>query len=211
VFCKKKAEPSTSQPSLWAVHSHSSGEERPCFRRNKSSQIWALVPHPQKVSIFTNTNKYLSTSSGACGCNSVRNIGGRKAEHVACALEISHVYNTIAGNLSVDADDIIIHRSCGDMTRIKLALNSEKPGWFNRYINGLLPNRPGFDSWQGQIVLSILHSVQTSSWSHRAPGESFHGVKRPGCASDQSLPSSSKVKNGGYIPPLPHIFSWCGT
>jgi hypothetical protein len=35
------------------------------------------------------------------------------------------------------------------------------------------------------------------------------GVKRPGREADHSPPSSTEVKNGGAIPPLPHISSWC--
>jgi hypothetical protein len=34
------------------------------------------------------------------------------------------------------------------------------------------------------------------------------GVKRPGCEADHSPPSSAEVKNGGAIPPLPHMSSW---
>jgi hypothetical protein len=33
-------------------------------------------------------------------------------------------------------------------------------------------------------------------------------VKRPGSEADHSPPSSAEVKNGGVIPPLPHISSW---
>jgi hypothetical protein len=34
------------------------------------------------------------------------------------------------------------------------------------------------------------------------------GVKRQGPEADHSPPSSAEVKNGGAIPPLPHMFSW---
>jgi hypothetical protein len=34
------------------------------------------------------------------------------------------------------------------------------------------------------------------------------GIKRSGREADHSPPSSSKVKNGGAIPPLPHMSSW---
>jgi hypothetical protein len=34
------------------------------------------------------------------------------------------------------------------------------------------------------------------------------GVKRLGREVDRSSPSSVEVKNGGAIPPLPHIYSW---
>jgi hypothetical protein len=34
------------------------------------------------------------------------------------------------------------------------------------------------------------------------------GGKRPGREADHSSPSSAEVKNGGAIPPLPHMSSW---
>jgi hypothetical protein len=34
------------------------------------------------------------------------------------------------------------------------------------------------------------------------------GVKWPGCEADHSPPSSAEDKNGGDIPPLPHMSSW---
>jgi hypothetical protein len=36
------------------------------------------------------------------------------------------------------------------------------------------------------------------------------GVRRPGCEADHSLPSSAEVKNGGAVPPVPHMSSWRG-
>jgi hypothetical protein len=35
------------------------------------------------------------------------------------------------------------------------------------------------------------------------------GVKLPGHESGHSPPASAEVKNGGVIPPLPHMSSWC--
>jgi hypothetical protein len=35
------------------------------------------------------------------------------------------------------------------------------------------------------------------------------GVKRPGCEAAHSSPSSTEIKNGGAIPPFPHMSSWC--
>jgi hypothetical protein len=32
------------------------------------------------------------------------------------------------------------------------------------------------------------------------------GLKRPGREADHSSPSSAEIKNGGVIPPLPHVF-----
>jgi hypothetical protein len=60
---------------------------------------------------------------------------------------------------------------------------------------------------------SLVRIVQTGSWAHRASdpmgtGGDFPGVKRPGREADHSHPSSAKAKNGGAIPPLPHMFSW---
>jgi hypothetical protein len=40
------------------------------------------------------------------------------------------------------------------------------------------------------------------------PGAISPGVKGPGRETDHSPPSSADVKNGGAIPPLPHMFSW---
>jgi hypothetical protein len=31
------------------------------------------------------------------------------------------------------------------------------------------------------------------------------GVKRPGCEADHSPPTTAEVRNGGAIPPLPHV------
>jgi hypothetical protein len=42
-----------------------------------------------------------------------------------------------------------------------------------------------------------------------APGALSSGVKRPWREADSSPPSSAKVKNGGAIPPLPHVFMAC--
>jgi hypothetical protein len=36
------------------------------------------------------------------------------------------------------------------------------------------------------------------------------GIKWQGCEMDHSPPSSVEVKNGGAIPPLPHMTSWHG-
>jgi hypothetical protein len=40
------------------------------------------------------------------------------------------------------------------------------------------------------------------------PGALSPGVKRQGSVADHSPPSSAEVKNGGAIPPLPHMSSW---
>jgi hypothetical protein len=41
-----------------------------------------------------------------------------------------------------------------------------------------------------------------------APGTLYPRIKRPGRKADHSPPSSAEVKNGGAIPPLPHMSSW---
>jgi hypothetical protein len=42
------------------------------------------------------------------------------------------------------------------------------------------------------------------------PEARFLGVKRSRREADHSPPSSVEVKNGGAIPPLPHMSSWRG-
>jgi hypothetical protein len=67
----------------------------------------------------------------------------------------------------------------------------------------------GFDSRQRQDF-SQHHDVQTYSGAHQisypidiGKGDISPGVNRPGREADQSLISSTEVKNGGAIPPLP--------
>jgi hypothetical protein len=60
---------------------------------------------------------------------------------------------------------------------------------------------------------SLLHSVQTGSGTQpdscrMGNGCSFPGVKRPGREADYTPPSSAEVKNGGAVPPLPHVPLW---
>jgi hypothetical protein len=43
------------------------------------------------------------------------------------------------------------------------------------------------------------------------PGAIYPRVKWLGLESDHSPPSSGEVKNGGAIPPLSHMSSWCRT
>jgi hypothetical protein len=56
----------------------------------------------------------------------------------------------------------------------------------------------GFKSGQGQYF-SLLHSLQTSSEAQLA--------YYPGRQADHSPPSSTEVKDGGAIRPLPHLSS----
>jgi hypothetical protein len=60
---------------------------------------------------------------------------------------------------------------------------------------------------------SLLHSIQTDSGATHppiqwVPGDLSPGVKQTGHEAEQWSPSSAKVKNGGAIPPLPHISLW---
>jgi hypothetical protein len=71
-------------------------------------------------------------------------------------------------------------------------------------------DRPGSIPFSARF--SLLHSVQTESEAHSASypmgtGGSSPGTKRQGREAGHS-PSSSEVKNGGAIPPLPHMSSW---
>jgi hypothetical protein len=59
--------------------------------------------------------------------------------------------------------------------------------------------------------VAVIHSVQTSSRAHSASYSMGTGslsleVKLPGRGANNSHPSSAEVKNGGIIPPLPHVF-----
>jgi hypothetical protein len=54
---------------------------------------------------------------------------------------------------------------------------------------------------------SVLHSVQSGSGSFSLPFNVYLGVKRPGHEADHSPPSNAMAKNGGAIPPLPHMSS----
>jgi hypothetical protein len=68
---------------------------------------------------------------------------------------------------------------------------------------------------KGTLLLydsSLLHSIQTDSEAHpvsypMGTGGSFPwGIKQQRRQADHSSPSSAEVKEGGAIPPLPHIF-----
>jgi hypothetical protein len=60
---------------------------------------------------------------------------------------------------------------------------------------------------------SLLHSMQTNSGAFPAAysmstGRTFPGDKAQGREADHSPPSSVEVKNGGAIPPFPHMSLW---
>jgi hypothetical protein len=68
---------------------------------------------------------------------------------------------------------------------------------------------PGFESQLGQDS-SLPDSVQTASGAppiQCVPAAISLEVNRPGREDDHSPPSSAEVKNGGAIPPLPHMCS----
>jgi hypothetical protein len=81
------------------------------------------------------------------------------------------------------------------------------------YDNDLIrPVCPGFDSQQGKNILFFTASRPTLGPT-QPPIQWISGAispdaKRPGREADQSHPSSAEVKNGGAIPPLPHMSSW---
>jgi hypothetical protein len=59
----------------------------------------------------------------------------------------------------------------------------------------------------------FLAGSRPALWStqppfQRVPEALFLGLKRPGHESDNSSPSSTEVKNGEAISPLPHMSSW---
>jgi hypothetical protein len=53
----------------------------------------------------------------------------------------------------------------------------------------------------GRVKFFLLYVFQPGSWAL------FSVLKRPVCETDHSPPFSSKIKNGGAIPPFPHISS----
>jgi hypothetical protein len=95
------------------------------------------------------------------------------------------------------------------------------PAYFHQYpshvdssvgiATGLRAGRPGFDSRHSTNFL--LHSVQSGSEAYPVSCRMgtiwriFTEVKRPGRETGNSPSLSSKVKNGGAIPPLSHMSS----
>jgi hypothetical protein len=61
-----------------------------------------------------------------------------------------------------------------------------------------------FFSTKSRLVLGFTHPLIQVQWVPRAISL---GVKWPGREADHSPLSSAEVKNGGAIPPLPHMFS----
>jgi hypothetical protein len=83
----------------------------------------------------------------------------------------------------------------------------------SRYLGGLWSGRPVFDSRQGQDILLYFAASRQALSSTQPPvqwvsGASTLDVKVPVLEADRSKPSSAEVKNGGAIPPRPHMSSW---
>jgi hypothetical protein len=76
---------------------------------------------------------------------------------------------------------------------------------------GLQGRWPGFDSRQGTIFLIVTTTrpslVPTHPSTEWILGTLFPGVKRQGREASYPPPSNAEVKNGGDIPPLPHVSS----
>jgi hypothetical protein len=64
---------------------------------------------------------------------------------------------------------------------------------------------PGSDFLQGQDF-SVLHKVQTGSGAHQWVLKAlFLRIKQKGREANHSFPYNVEAKNGGAIPPLPHM------
>jgi hypothetical protein len=66
----------------------------------------------------------------------------------------------------------------------------------------------GLDSWGS--IRSRARDICLLTDSRPALGPSQLGVKQQGPEADHSPPSSAKVLDGGAMPPLPHLSTWCG-
>jgi hypothetical protein len=97
---------------------------------------------------------------------------------------------------------------CFPLTQIVLLITAE---YLHTYVHtgsrGWIPGR-------GKRFF-LLRNVQTGSGAQpasytRAPGAPSSGIRRLGREADRSSPPSVEVKNGGAIPPLPHVSSWSG-
>jgi hypothetical protein len=82
-------------------------------------------------------------------------------------------------------------------------------------LDGLRVGRPGFESQQGQDFLfsttskpALAPIMHPTEW---VPGAPSPGGKVARREADHSPQSSAEVKNGGAIPPLPHMSSWHST
>jgi hypothetical protein len=78
--------------------------------------------------------------------------------------------------------------------------------------NLVIPNQNYCLAWRYTTSLFSMASRPTLGPTH-LPIQSVleaisPGLKRLGREADNSPPSSAEVKNGGIIPPLPHVSSW---
>jgi hypothetical protein len=72
-----------------------------------------------------------------------------------------------------------------------------------------------FDFRQGQKILLFSITSRPAVGPIQLPTEWVPGAVSPGSTrqgreADYSPPSSTQVKNGGNITPIPHTSSWCG-
>jgi hypothetical protein len=70
------------------------------------------------------------------------------------------------------------------------------------------PPLPSYFPSRISITASRPSLGPTHPHIQRVLGTLSSGVKRPGREADQSPRFSAEVKNGGAIPPLPHMSSW---
>jgi hypothetical protein len=73
------------------------------------------------------------------------------------------------------------------------------------YSDGLRSGRPGFDSRQGQQIVLFSTASSPSLGPTQPPIQWVPGGKRPVREADHSPQSSAEVKNGGALPPFPHM------
>jgi hypothetical protein len=86
--------------------------------------------------------------------------------------------------------------------------------YFSRYSDELRTGRPGFDSRKGKEIL-FSNASRPALRPNKSPnqwiqGPFSSGIKWSGRKADHLPPSSSEVKSGGAMPPLPHTSSWLG-
>jgi hypothetical protein len=79
------------------------------------------------------------------------------------------------------------------------------PGNLSRYSDGLRAERLVLDSRQGQDIFFFSAASRLALGPTQPPIQWVPVVKGPGREANHSPPSSVEVKNGGAIPPLPHM------
>jgi hypothetical protein len=103
----------------------------------------------------------------------------------------------------------------GNITRFQLRIKHQhiaytrEPGQLSRYKDGLWLDVRGSIPWREKRFFSTPQRPDRFV-SNGYLGLFPRGVKRPRREADHSHPSNAKVRNGGAIPPLPHVFmTWC--